>query len=81
MGETKTEEILLSTVKCKAGLDVFIWKPSINNTFSTTSAWEVTKKRGEQNRRMEWSGRIYFPKKSHFVCEKLCFITYHLMTE
>lgn len=39
--------ILMSPIKHKMELDVFIWKPSIEEKFLTASAWEVIRIKGE----------------------------------
>lgn len=43
----KTKEILQSIVKCKQGLNVFVWKAPTNGTFYQALAWEVTQKKAD----------------------------------
>lgn len=60
---SKTTEILMTRVKQKLGLNLFIWKPSISCTFSTKLAWEITKAKGSPQSWSDWIWHNLLPKK------------------
>lgn len=43
--ENKIDETLRSKIHCKWGLNLYIWKPSMDKMFTTTLAWDITRKK------------------------------------
>lgn len=52
--EEATLEILHKSHEGKSRPDIFVWTPSKDGRFSTSSAWEVVRKKGEQLQGKEW---------------------------
>lgn len=73
VGVTKTEEILMSSIKKKEGSDVFVWKPFIDGKFSTASAWEVIRVKGDEVSWMEWVWHKLLPRKISMCMWKAMF--------
>lgn len=71
--DNKIEQISLSTIKFKVGPDVFIYKLSINGTFSMASTWEVTRKKEEQTQWIDWVQNNLLPKKVSLCMWKAMF--------
>lgn len=63
VGEEATLEILHNSRAGKSGPDIFVWTPSNDGSFSTSSAWEVVRKKGEQLQWKEWIWHRLLPKR------------------
>lgn len=63
VGETKIEEILALKVVCRQDYDRYIWTPKKDGNFTKSSAWEVTRLKGEKHEWMKWIWHRLIPKK------------------
>lgn len=57
VGEFKTKDILASKIAYRQSLDKYIWTLAKDGNFSMTSAWEVTRFKGEYQ---EWTKCIWY---------------------
>ncbi|XP_040986544.1 uncharacterized protein LOC121234610 [Juglans microcarpa x Juglans regia] len=63
VSEEVVEEILQMPINDTRGPDLFVWKPSTNGRFSTRTAWEVVRKRGQELPWHDWFWHQLLPKR------------------
>ncbi|XP_042964506.1 uncharacterized protein LOC122298703 [Carya illinoinensis] len=65
------QQIFVANVRLRPRADAIIWKISWDGNFTTKSAWEICRERGElcEWRRWLWLDKI--PKKMSFLCWRL----------
>ena len=70
VGAKIMEEIMRSVLTGRRGQDVFIWKSSLNEIFSTASVWEVVRRKSQNVLWYEWFGIMCCRNAFSFVYEK-----------
>ncbi|XP_035546552.1 uncharacterized protein LOC118348611 [Juglans regia] len=62
VSEEVVEEIIQMPINVTQGLDLFVWKPSTDGRFSTRTAWEVVRKRGQELPWHDWFWHQLLPR-------------------
>lgn len=73
VGVTETKEILASKVTCRQGPKNYIWTPSTDGQFSTTSTWNVTRSKRDPHGWMKWIWHKLHPKNASICMWKATF--------
>ncbi|KAK2641265.1 hypothetical protein Ddye_023028 [Dipteronia dyeriana] len=63
MGESVTEEIVQTKIPGHNGLDICVWKPSLDGRFTAATAWDATREKRDQLPWHEWFWNKSLPKK------------------
>ncbi|KAK2649747.1 hypothetical protein Ddye_017236 [Dipteronia dyeriana] len=63
VGEAITKEIVQTKIPRHNGLDIYVWKPSLDGRFTTAIAWDATREKGDQLPWHKWFWNKSLPKK------------------
>ncbi|XP_035540358.1 uncharacterized protein LOC118344262 [Juglans regia] len=73
VSEEVVEEIIQMPINVIPGPDLFVWKPSTDGRFSTRTAWEVVRKRGQELPWHDWFWHQLLPKRISICLWKIWF--------
>ncbi|KAK0598052.1 hypothetical protein LWI29_031129 [Acer saccharum] len=74
VGDDKTMEIVNNVTAGRRGQDISIWKPTSDGTFSTSSAWEAVRRRGDNFVWKDWFWHSLLPKRISICIWKAWFM-------
>ncbi|KAK0598182.1 hypothetical protein LWI29_032329 [Acer saccharum] len=74
VGDDKTMEIVNNVTAGRRGQDISIWKPASDGTFSTSSAWEAVRRRGDNFVWKDWFWHSLLPKRISICIWKAWFM-------
>lgn len=62
------EKIIASSIQISSGIDVHIWQPNLDGSFSTKSAWHLIRAQGLGSLWRKWLWHKFVPKKMSLLC-------------
>ncbi|KAK0580059.1 hypothetical protein LWI29_035797 [Acer saccharum] len=74
VGDDKSKDIVNNVAAGRRGQDISIWKPASDGTFSTSSAWETVRRRGDNFVWKDWFWHSLLPKRISICIWKAWFM-------